>query len=255
MLRWVIDDALELRVRGCTTTTTMPSVIATIPSVIAICGAMRSGKDAVASYLERAHGYRVSKIAAPLKAGVCQMFGFTPEQLETDAKDRIDPRWGVTPRAVMQIVGTDLMQGADLHALLPGLRPRGFWIEALLHTTVRPSLAFAPSGRLVISDLRFEHEVAALRVEVPRHQLLVMRVVRPNICSSNAAALHHRSEQEHQHIAVDVIIDNDADIAQLHRRVELALLRSAVGSRAKPFSAVQTTIAKPFSAVSRSGRQ
>ena len=39
-----------------------------------------------------------------------EMFGFTEDQVFGDAKDVIDPVWGVTPRLVLQVLGTELMQ-------------------------------------------------------------------------------------------------------------------------------------------------
>ena len=39
-----------------------------------------------------------------------EIFGFTKEQVYGDLKDVVDSEWGVTPRKVLQIMGTELFQ-------------------------------------------------------------------------------------------------------------------------------------------------
>ena len=42
-----------------------------------------------------------------------ELFLFTDEQLYTDQKDEIDPRWGVTPRELMNEIGIDALKIND----------------------------------------------------------------------------------------------------------------------------------------------
>jgi len=68
------------------------------------------GKDTASDYLINKKGYTKYAFAEPLKRGIQQWFGFTDEQLFTDEKENIDKNWGVSPRKVCQIIGTDVVR-------------------------------------------------------------------------------------------------------------------------------------------------
>jgi hypothetical protein len=98
--------------------------------VVAICGRKRTGKDTLAAlFVER--GFTHMKFASPLKAGLCAIFGFTENQIEGDAKDVVDPKWGVSPRLAMQWMGTDVMQHR-IGDIMPHVG-RGFWAMQLIN--------------------------------------------------------------------------------------------------------------------------
>lgn len=163
--------------------------------IIAICGLKRSGKDTIADYLCMNHGFVKIKIATPLKEGLKCMFGFTDEQLETDMKDMVDTRWGVEPRKVMQLIGTEVMQ-YQLQSLISGVG-RTFWIKRLVEEHVN-------SGKhdcLVISDLRFKHEYEMLK----EYNTTFWRVER-NVVTSKSC--DHSSEHEYLEIPVSHVFMN-----------------------------------------------
>ena len=84
--------------------------------IISICGIKRSGKDTIAEYLIKKNNFKRYSFADPIKQGLIKMFGFTEKQMwgDTEDKEAIDPRWGISPRKMMQIVGTELFQ-FDIH--------------------------------------------------------------------------------------------------------------------------------------------
>lgn len=67
-----------------------------------------SGKTTAANILVREHAMELMSFAAPLKEAVRILFNFSSNQLRTpEGKAAVDPRWGITPRRALQIVGTD----------------------------------------------------------------------------------------------------------------------------------------------------
>lgn len=186
-----------------------------LPRVIAICGAKRAGKDAVAQYLHDVHGYEVRKFAAPLKAAVQVLFGFDDAQMESDAKDVVDARYRVTPRAIMQYIGTDVMQ-LGLQRCVPGVG-RTFWAERLFREYQRE--------RIVISDLRFPHELAVIARET-RGDFAVLKVVRPPSSPGGGRGAwrdEHASETAHLDIPADAVVINAGSLRDLHAGVDEAM--------------------------------
>lgn len=169
----------------------------TLPRIVAICGGKRSGKDSVAQALVQAYGYEHVKISHRLKVACNAMFGFTYDQLETELKEQIDVNWGVTPRRVMQYLGTEVMQyqlPQGLPEIKSGNLGRCFWI----HSTIADINQY-PYKKYVISDLRFHHEVDILR----EHKALIIKVNRPHLMSDS-----HASETEYKDIAADYEVNN-----------------------------------------------
>ncbi len=180
--------------------------------IVGICGKRRSGKDIVADHLCQQYGYTKYKIADKLKS-MCQLlFGFTDEELEI-TKDEPCERWdNVTPRRVMQFMGTEVMQH-QLQDLFPKVG-RKFWIRAVIND-------FAHE-RIAISDMRFLHELEELkRLERDGADVKVIVLkIRRNTTETPSDADLHESEVECSKIQPDVIIDNDGDVEDLLVKVD-----------------------------------
>jgi hypothetical protein len=177
--------------------------------IIAICGARRSGKDYIANIFSR-NEYKHVKFSAKLKDMCRVLFDFTPDQLETDSKEAIDPRWGVSPRQMMQFLGTEVMQYA-----LPQTFPqmdlgREFWVRSTL-------ASMEAHKKYVISDLRFLHEERILRTYP---DVCIIKVQRQR---SDAEILthidSHPSEQEFYSIREDITINNNGTLEDLEKYV------------------------------------
>ncbi len=115
--------------------------------IIGLLGAAGSGKSAVSNYLVDKYGARKYAFADPLKAIAQRVFDFTHEQLwgTQEQKETVDPRYGFSPRWLLQRLGTQ------------GIRevfgPDVWWslcLERILED--RPALA-------VVEDFRFVNEV------------------------------------------------------------------------------------------------
>ncbi len=114
--------------------------------VIALTGATGSGKSTVAKHLVETYGFTRISIAQPLKEIVQRAFSLTDEQVFGDfaAKEETDPRYGVSPRWLLQHIATE------------GIRTvlgENFWIDLAVEKILASDVGF-----VVIDDLRFLNE-------------------------------------------------------------------------------------------------
>lgn len=116
--------------------------------IFAFAGPPGSGKSTFCRLLHEAHGYRILNFADPLKAAAKALWGLSEEQVNGDLKEAPDPRWGVTPRTIMQHLGTE-------HArhLCPYIHVR--------HLIAQIDGSHYPG--YCVGDVRFENEFKALR--------------------------------------------------------------------------------------------
>lgn len=185
-----------------------------------IAGRKGHGKDACADII-MSNAKRLSSdpinvvklaFADPIKGACRELFGFSDTQLhDAVAKETVDPRWGITPRKAMQVLGTDLIQ-QHMDLLLSGIGNK-FFVEAMRH---RIAELWKKNGDtiIVISDVRFQHEVDLI------HELggRVLRVTRPSTKgkSSDLAVDTHASEtlvDTLKHIDNEVL--NDGTLSDL----------------------------------------
>ena len=79
--------------------------------IIGITGKAGSGKDTVADYLVKNHDFIKLSFAGILKQGMQILFNLSDDQLHHPlVKEKIDPRWGKSPRELMQWLGTDILR-------------------------------------------------------------------------------------------------------------------------------------------------
>lgn len=134
-------------------------------TLIGIAGAKRSGKDTLANGLSMALGVPRESFAGPLREFVARITGMTLAQLEFDKELALDWLDGVTPRSMMQTVGTE-------------------WGRQMVHPDlwVRSLLARIPPQGAIISDVRFDNEASAI---LDRGGM-VLRVLRPGLATGDA---------------------------------------------------------------------
>lgn len=130
--------------------------------VIGCCGFANSGKSTAAQYFVEHHQFTRLSFAHPVKDITALLFGWDRGRLEgATATDRAwreeeDPFWSrvlerpFSPRIALQFVGTDLVRQhvhPDMWAL----------------SVVAKIRQMGPQARVVIDDVRFVNELAALR--------------------------------------------------------------------------------------------
>jgi hypothetical protein len=192
-----------------------------MPRIIAICGAKRSGKDVLADHLVKKYNYERLAFADHLKNVVKSLFNFDNDQvgigedIETDKKDIIDERWGITPRAALQFFGTEIMQ-EKIQELLPTIK-RNFFANIL-----KKYIENAEEGKkFVISDLRFIHEYDMLAniSNIGHKDKMIVRVIRPSKHRAKDQE-PHVSELEYTNIPYDIIMINNGSIDEYINRFE-----------------------------------
>ena len=116
--------------------------------IIAFAGPPGSGKTTFCRELAFIHGYRHLNFADALKRAAGELWDLSDAQLHGSQKTAIDPRWGVSPRTILQHMGTE-------HArhLCPDVH-----VKRLMHV-----LRVHHEPGYCIGDVRFENEFAALK--------------------------------------------------------------------------------------------
>ena len=211
--------------------------------LIGVTGFIGSGKDTVADFLVRFHGFKRISFAASLKDATAAVFNWDRELLEGHTtssrawREQVDTWWAnrlsmphLTPRWVLQQWGTEVLR-------------RGFhddiWV-ASVENKLR-----AAKDHIVITDCRFPNEVKTIKDAGG----IVLRVTRgpnpewyddaliatkdtgedgavehlpaKNAALSRLAALKvHASEYCGPGLHYDHLLDNNDSIDQLHARIE-----------------------------------
>jgi len=81
------------------------------PRVIGFGHQARVGKDTAGRYLlYKIMGTKRRAFGDSIKEACAAIFGFTDAQLHGNMKEVVDPFWGVTPRSMLQRVGTEAIR-------------------------------------------------------------------------------------------------------------------------------------------------
>jgi dephospho-CoA kinase len=173
-------------------------------TLIGICGKKRHGKDTVGDYLVKEYGFIKISFSDKLKE-ICKiLFNFSDEQLYGSLKETEDPYWKVTPRNVLQFVGTDLFRN-QLSKIIPHIK-KDFWVECVKHFLLQNK-----HKRIVICDVRFINEANMIK-DLGGKLIKITR----NLISQD----DHASEQEVDLIKTDYNIKNNETITELYREID-----------------------------------
>lgn len=161
--------------------------------IVGLLGAAGAGKSLIASHLETKYGAVRYTLAKPLKQMVQRAFDLTDEQVYgTQAqKEAIDPRYNVSPRWLLQHIGTEGIRGT--------FGP-DFWVDYLLDRVRKESPKLA-----VVDDVRFINESAKLMDAGAS----IWKIIRHNGQGA------HASEQEWRVADHTIVIYNDGTVQDL----------------------------------------
>jgi dephospho-CoA kinase len=125
----------------------------TKPTVIALLGRAGSGKTTASQLLVDHYGAQRVSFAAPLKKLAMRLWDFAPHQVYGDQRDkeRVDDRYGFTPREAMQRLGEGARQELGLNV----------WIQACFNN-IGDAFQKKQGSLFVIDDLRYPNEAEAL---------------------------------------------------------------------------------------------
>jgi hypothetical protein len=147
--------------------------------IIAIGGKAGSGKSTVGNYLFNVYGFRQIAFADSLKLVCKNIFGLTDEQLYGEGKEKVDDYWKMTPRRILQTVGTECMRdGFD----------QDVWIKSVERKIKNTVPELIPNW--VITDVRFSNEMKAVR----GWGGVLIRIDRPTYIITDSVSNGHISE-------------------------------------------------------------
>lgn len=133
--------------------------------IIGFLGRKRCGKDTAANVLIKDKGFVRYAFGDPVKEVCRSMFCFNDEQLYGSKKEEVDPEWNITPRKAFQVIGTDFAQ-YSIYKQMPELEAkvprRTFWVNRF-NKWYNKELTLNKNLKVVISDVRFQHEVDAIK--------------------------------------------------------------------------------------------
>ncbi len=123
--------------------------------LIMVTGYKRAGKDTFGDYLVDNYNYIKAQPFACFKKPLQDWFGFDDEQMNGNLKEVVDTRWGISPRELMQIFGTDLMKDClgDLCPTYYETTGHNIWAKVF-----RNWYLSQPDGKYVVCDWRFPEE-------------------------------------------------------------------------------------------------
>jgi hypothetical protein len=131
--------------------------------IVMISGKATSGKDTVGDILINKYKYTKFSFATNLKKSVAGAFGWRVEQLEDQAfKATEDGFWGVTPRQVLQVFGSDTMKKFFPKRLSTISKKKHDNLKSIWAQATVKSLMESDYKRIVITDLRFPEELEAV---------------------------------------------------------------------------------------------
>ena len=174
------------------------------PILIGLMGKAGAGKDTFANTLPSCTRFA---FAARIKQALMVMFDFSEQQLWGPDKDKIDPRWGISPREAMTKFGTELMQG---------WMGSDFWVRAFSYQLDNEKIN---SPIVMLTDVRFPLEVEMIK----RRGGYLVEIVRPNLDTTyrDPKTLNHISEQ--LKVEADFVVINDKDLDHLHDEAQRIL--------------------------------
>jgi hypothetical protein len=190
--------------------------------IIGISGKKQHGKDTVAEMLHYTYGVQRIAFADKLKQTAMDLWGLSFDQLYDASKEIVDPRWGLSPRQIMQQFGTAV--GRHVHDET--------WIRYTLNTIAQAQAGIPvilpnfenskfqevsfPKGKTItwaIPDVRFPNEAEAIRAAGG----IIIKVIRPK----QETIDNHDSERYVDDIVSDYVILNDGSLMDLAAKVSL----------------------------------
>ena len=143
--------------------------------IIGLVGQKQSGKDTFADYVCSKTGtFHKIAFASTLKRICQEIFSLSDAQLhDPKEKEKIDGRWGKSPRQILQIVGTDLFRTQF---------DNNIWIKSLKHKLK----GIPPSTHLIFTDIRFQNELDFVLEFANSEPVHIFEIYRPMISDGDA---------------------------------------------------------------------
>ena len=174
-------------------------------NIIAFSGPKNSGKSTAKNLLLQSHPNAIClSFADPLKKCVTALFGLTDECYDPIKKETILPQWNVSPRQLMQTIGTDFIRD-NLKSYFPQLQmSQHTFFCSIMHDTIQQ---LDDNSLIIIDDCRFQDEYNLIKSLNGK----VIKITRETTEDS------HKSEHG---TLYDHIIQNDSTIENLKTKLK-----------------------------------
>ncbi len=164
--------------------------------VFGITGKKFSGKDTSVAHLPP--GILRYAFAGPLKDELQRVFDMSHSQMnDPQEKEIVDPRYGKSPRELMQWYGTDVVRRID----------KDYWVKRFLNFYALNSVKDS-SVKIVVTDVRFKNEAETIRALGGE----IIQITRPNCIGD----IH---ESERGGFEPDKIVYNNGSIDELQKKL------------------------------------
>jgi len=170
--------------------------------IIGISGLAGAGKTVLATHLVRRYDFRKVAFADSLKRACKEIFYLSDEQVFGELKETVDPYWGVTPRFILQKVGTECMRN---------IYDKDIWIKSL-----GAKIKTNQYIDYVLDDLRFINEICAVKEWGGK----VIKIVRKNAGAKGGIEGHASETELLMYNNWDYTIYNDGTLEDLYRKVD-----------------------------------
>jgi dephospho-CoA kinase len=169
------------------------------PLIIGFTGKAGSGKDTASMVTIENNKIDKFAFAAPLKKAAAELFLFTDEQLHTDKKEKIDPKWNKSPRQVLQWLGCEVLRDQF---------DKDIFLKNMSHR-----IKSSNANIIFITDVRYDNEAELIRSVGGK----IIKIERPDL--KQIQFFNHSSENGLSSNLIDIIINNDSTIESLHKKV------------------------------------
>jgi dephospho-CoA kinase len=178
--------------------------------ILGFTGEKGSGKDTAGNYLVEKYGFERMAFADALKQ-VCKIvFDLTDKQLnDASRKEQVDERWEVSPRHLMQVVGTELFRD-KLTEAFPHLKGN-IWVSI-----IKQKLLKTKNKKVVLTDVRFENEAELLHnfggklIRIQRNNIIKKKD--PHSSETNQLevnqTLQNTTSKEELYAQLDILVNN-----------------------------------------------
>lgn len=190
--------------------------------LIGITGHAGVGKDTVASYiydLDYTGHSHIFSFADPLKQTCAALFDLDIiDFYESDLKELKSASWGISPRQMLQFVGTEVVRN-HMNELIPGIGET-FWIHHMKHRLDRHS---RNTNYIIVPDIRMQDEYEYIYARGG----VIIHLTRPGY-NGKVGIPNHSSEAgiEFTHPSQTYSISNSGDLYDLRNKIDRFLIQT-----------------------------
>ena len=195
--------------------------------IIGLCGEKGSGKDTVCEFLSKIYNVRRFAFADPLKESLKDLFLWDDDIFSRDRKETIDEYWGVSPRQMCQILGTDVIRNSISDKFNRTIKIGdseyivSFWIKRI-HKEIQELFnnPDCPYDYIIFTDVRFFDELSYVKNLGGE----IYKIIRPDIEMNEYSS--HEAERgidgEDFNKCVDTIITNNGTLEEFYNTIEIS---------------------------------